>query len=167
MIGDLVRGATKYGLEIPADFLLVGKAMMTMEGVGKEIDPELDVFGLAKPFFFDLMRRRYSPERVGMEVWRGLERLSGAAYEMPQQLREILDDLRLGRLSMQTRDPTLPATVDRLGRRLFTGLVVVAFVVAGTWLIRGRDERTLGLVLLGFGVAMMLGHLARAVLRKG
>ncbi len=167
MIGDMVRGATKYGIEIPPDFLLVGKAMMTMEGVGKEIDPDLDVFGTAKPFFFDLMRKRYAPERVGMEVWRGLERLSGVAYEMPQQLREILDDLRLGRLSMQTSDPTLPKTVDRLGRRLFTGLVVAAFVTAGTWLLGGSQERTLGIVLLASGVAMMLGHVLRDLLRKG
>ena len=167
MIGDLVRGATKYGLEIPADFLLVGKAMMTMEGVGKEIDPDLDVFGTAKPFFFELMRKRYAPERVGMEAWRGMEQLSGAAYDLPRQLREILDDLRLGRLTLQTSDPTLPKTVDRLGRRLFTGLVVAAFVMAGTWLIARSQERTLGIVLLASGVAMMLGHVLRDVLRKG
>jgi predicted unusual protein kinase regulating ubiquinone biosynthesis (AarF/ABC1/UbiB family) len=49
MISDLVRGATKFGLEVPPDFLLVGKAIMTIEGVGKEIDPDLDVFGEAKP----------------------------------------------------------------------------------------------------------------------
>ncbi|HVY48606.1 MAG TPA: AarF/UbiB family protein, partial [Minicystis sp.] len=166
MIGDLVRGATKYGLEIPADFLLVGKAMMTMEGVGKEIDPELDVFGEARPFFFELLRRRYSPERVGLEVWRGVERLSSAAYDLPQQLREVLDDLRLGRLTMQTHDPTLPKTVDRLGRRLFTGLVVVAFVMAGTWLLGRTQERTLGIAMLAAGVAFMLGHVARDLLRK-
>jgi ubiquinone biosynthesis protein len=51
MLSDLVRGATKYGIEIPPDFLLVGKALMTIEGVGKEIDPDLDVFGEARPFF--------------------------------------------------------------------------------------------------------------------
>ena len=44
MIADLVKGATKYGLEIPADFLLVGKSIMTIEGIGKEI--ELFVFPL-------------------------------------------------------------------------------------------------------------------------
>ncbi len=42
MIRDLVQGATKYGLEIPSDFMLVGKSLMTVEGVGKEIDPELE-----------------------------------------------------------------------------------------------------------------------------
>ncbi|MCX7807783.1 MAG: AarF/ABC1/UbiB kinase family protein, partial [Deltaproteobacteria bacterium] len=37
LIRDLVQGAQKYGIEIPPDFLLVGKALMTLEGVGREI----------------------------------------------------------------------------------------------------------------------------------
>ncbi|MRG96849.1 ABC1 kinase family protein [Polyangium spumosum] len=165
MISDLMRGASKYGIEIPPDFLLVGKAIMTIEGVGKEIDPDLDVFGVARPFFLDLLRKRYSPERIGMELWRGVERLSGAAYDLPQQLREVLDDLRLGRLSLRTTDPTLPRTVDRLGRRLFAGLVVATFVFSGTWLLQTNRMDPLGITLLVFGVLVMFGHVALDVLR--
>ncbi|TKD09978.1 ABC1 kinase family protein [Polyangium fumosum] len=165
MISDLMRGAAKYGIEIPPDFLLVGKAIMTIEGVGKEIDPDLDVFGVARPLFLDLLRKRYSPERIGMELWRGVERLSGAAYDMPQQLREIFDDLRLGRLTLRTTDPTLPRTVDRLGRRLFAGLVVATFVFAGTWLLQTDRKDPLGITLLVFGVLVMFGHVVLDVLR--
>ena len=165
MISDLMRGAAKYGIEIPPDFLLVGKAIMTIEGVGKEIDPDLDVFGVARPFFLDLLRKRYSPERIGMELWRGVERLSGAAYDMPQQLREILDDLRLGRLTLRTSDPTLPKTVDRLGRRLFAGLIVATFVFAGTWLLQTNRMDPLGITFLVFGVLVMCGHVVLDVLR--
>ncbi|HRI64679.1 MAG TPA: AarF/ABC1/UbiB kinase family protein [Polyangium sp.] len=166
MISDLVRGATKYGIEIPPDFLLVGKAIMTIEGVGKEIDPDLDVFGVARPYFLELLRKRYSPERMGMEAWRGLERLSGAAYDLPQQLREVLDDLRLGRLTLQTANPTLPKVVDRLGRRVFSGLVVATFVLAGTALLALGRQEILGYVLLAFGVLVMLGHVAADVIRR-
>jgi ubiquinone biosynthesis protein len=166
MISDLMRGASKYGIEIPADFLLVGKAIMTIEGVGKEIDPDLDVFGVARPYFLELLRKRYSPERMGMEAWRGLERLSGAAYDLPQQLREVLDDLRLGRLTLQTTNPTLPKTVDRLGRRVFAGMVVAAFVLAGTALVASGRQEVLGIVLLTFGVLVMLGHLAADMIRR-
>jgi ubiquinone biosynthesis protein len=166
MISDLVRGATKYGIEIPADFLLVGKAIMTIEGVGKEIDPDLDVFGVARPYFLELLRKRYSPERMGMEAWRGLERLSGAAYDLPQQLREVLDDLRLGRLTLQTANPTLPKTVDRLGRRVFSGLVVATFVLAGTALLALGRQEILGYVLLVFGTLVMLGHVVADMIRR-
>jgi ubiquinone biosynthesis protein len=166
MISDLIRGATKYGIEIPPDFLLVGKALMTIEGVGKEIDPDLDVFSEARPFFLDLLRRRYSPERIGNEVWRGIERLSSAAYDVPQQTREVLDDLRLGRLTVRTADTLMPPALDRLGRRLFAGLVVAAFVVSGTWLMAARASDVLGIVLLAFGVLVMLLHVALDVLRR-
>jgi len=166
MISDLVGGATKFGLEIPPDFLLVGKALMTIEGVGKELDPDLDVEGVARPLFLELIRRRYSPERIGNDLWRGMERLSTAAYDMPHQMREVLDDLRLGRLKITTVDPSLPGVVDRLGRRLFAGLVVVSFVVSGTWLIAAGKHETMGYVLLGFGVAMMLGHLFLDLARR-
>ena len=166
MVSDLMRGASKYGIEIPADFLLVGKAIMTIEGVGKEIDPDLDVFGVARPYFMDLLRKRYSPERMGMEAWRGLERLSGAAYDLPQQLREVLDDLRLGRLTLQTTNPSLPKTVDRLGRRVFSGLVIATFVLAGTGLVATGRQDVLGYVLLAFGISTMIIHIGGDVIRR-
>jgi ubiquinone biosynthesis protein len=161
MIADLVRGATKYGLEIPADFLLVGKAMMTIEGVGKEIDPELNLFEEARPYFMDMLRKRYAPERVANDVWRGLERLSGAAYDLPQQLREVMDDLRLGRLTLQTQDVDSPKVVDRLGRRILAGLVVAAFVLGGVWLIpQDGVLQLVGIALILFGVAWLFWHVA-------
>lgn len=166
LLTDLIRGATKYGIEIPADFLLVGKALMTIEGVGKEIDPNLDVFTELRPYFLELLRKRYSPERMLMDGWRGLERLSATAYDLPEQVREILDDLRLGRLVVRTSDPTLPAIADRLGRRLFAGLVVGAFVVAGAWLVSAQRE-ILGGVTLGFGVLMLVTHVALDLAGRG
>jgi ubiquinone biosynthesis protein len=159
MIADLVKGATKYGLEIPADFLLVGKALMTIEGIGKEIDPDLDVFEEARPYFMDLLRKRYAPERIATDVWRGLERLSSAAYDLPQQTREIMDDLRMGRLTLHTQDIETAPVFDRLGRRVFAGLVVAAFVVSGAWLIgKGGDYIIVGAILLSFGLAWLFWH---------
>ena len=159
MLGDLVKGATKYGLEIPADFLLVGKTLMTLDGVGKEIDPDLDVFEEARPYFMDLLRQRYAPERVATDVWRGLERLSSAAYDLPQQVQEVLDDLRMGRLTLRTTDDDNSRTLDRLGRRVFAGLVVAAFVLGGVWLIpRGGSMEIIGVALILFGLAWLFWH---------
>jgi ubiquinone biosynthesis protein len=161
MLRDLIQGAIKYGLEIPTDFMLVGKALMTVEGTGKEIDPELDVFGEAAPYFFELMRKRYSPVRLGNELWRGVEQLSRAGYDMPMQLREVLEDLRLGRLAIRTEDPSLPAAADRLGRRLFSGLVVLALVGGGVVLVHDERHETLGTALLVVAALVWLLHLAR------
>ncbi len=135
LINDLVGGATKYGLEIPPDFLLVGKALMTIEGVGKEIYPELEVFAEMKPYFMRLMWARYSPERMAQDLVRTLTRISGAATDLPVQTQEILDDLRKGRLEVRTREPMLPISVDVLGRRVYSGMVVGSLIVTSGILI--------------------------------
>ena len=166
MIRDLVQGAIKYGLEIPTDFMLVGKALMTVEGIGKEIYPELDVFGETAPYFFDIMRKRYSPVRLGNELWRGVEQLSRAGYDMPMQVREVLEDLRLGRMAMRAEDPGLPTAADRLGRRLFSGLIVVALVIGGVVLVHDERHETLGTVLLVVAGLVWAVHIVND-LRRG
>lgn len=148
LIQDLVGGATKYGLEIPPDFLLVGKALMTIEGVGKEIYPELDVFGEMKPYFMRLMWARYSPERLTQDLVRTLTRISGAATDLPLQSQEILDDLRKGKLEVRTREPMLPISVDVLGRRIYSGLVVGGLLIGAGVLLAQESYLFGGLFIL-------------------
>jgi len=161
LIRDLIGGAVKYGLEIPTDFMLVGKALMTVEGIGKQLDPNLDVFGEASPYFYELLKQRYSPERMGNELLRGAMQLSRAGYDMPMQLREVLDDLRLGRLALRTVDPDLPRVTDRLGRRLRMGLVVAALLVSGAIVMHGGHHDGLGTALLVLGGVVWVAHTGR------
>ena len=124
LIRDLVGGAQKYGLEIPPDFLMVGKALMTVEGVGKEISPGFDVFEEMKPYFLRLLATRYSPEKMLPEILRSVSRIANAAKDFPVQAQEILEDLRRGRLEVRTRDPLSTTNYDVLGRRIYSGFVV-------------------------------------------
>jgi ubiquinone biosynthesis protein len=164
MIRDLVQGAMKYGLEIPPDFMLVGKALMTIEGIGKQLDPELDVFAEAQPYFMKLLRQRYSPQRIGNELIRGVEQLSRAGYDVPLQAREILEDLRLGRLQVKAADPALSAAADRLGRRVFSGLVVGAMTLGGATVF--AYERTLGVVMLVLAALVLALHVLLDLRRR-
>lgn len=134
LISDLVGGATKYGLEIPPDFLMVGKAMMTVEGVGREIAPDFDVFEEMKPYFMKLLATRYSPERMLPELLRSVSRIAGAATDFPMQAQEILEDLRNGRLELRTREPSLAQAADVLGRRIYSGFVVGGLIGGSAFL---------------------------------
>jgi ubiquinone biosynthesis protein len=135
LVRDVVQGATQFGLRIPTDFTLVGKALMTVEGVGRELDPDIDLFSEARPLFLALLKKRYSPERLGLELLRRLERLSDASDTLPRQIQEVLEDLRLGRLTINAADPGVLRAADLLGKRLFVGLVNGAMLISGAWLI--------------------------------
>jgi ubiquinone biosynthesis protein len=159
VIRELVQVATQFGVEIPTDFTMVGKAMMTLEGIGRELDPELDVLSEARPFLLGAVRRRYSPERIGNELLRRLERLSGTTYNLPRQLEEVLEDLKLGRLVVHALDSGTQSATDRAGRRVFSGLLASALLISGTWLITADHER-LGIALWVVCALWLMVHAA-------
>lgn len=160
LIRDLVMGARKFGVEIPSEFLMLGKSLMTVEGVGKEIYPELDLLEEVRPYFMDLFRLRYSPERITQDALRGLRRLGGAATEMPLQLEEILDDLRKGAFSVRTQQTQLESAADRLGRRAFSGLVVGSLIIAAAILL-SQESYWLGGLMVAASALYGLAHTAR------
>jgi ubiquinone biosynthesis protein len=157
MIRDLVRVGTKYGIEIPTEFTMVGKSLMTIEGIGKQIDPDFDLMKEAEPLFSDLLRKRYTPERIGNDLLRRLERLSGATYNVPQQLQEVLADVRMGRLTLRTEDLQASRSADRIGRHLFSALIISALLVAGAWLLASSHD-WIGYALLAVAVLWLGAH---------
>ncbi|MFO0576160.1 MAG: AarF/UbiB family protein [Polyangia bacterium] len=131
LVRDIISAAVEYGIEVPTDFMMVGKALMTIDGIGKEIDPNLDIMSEVKPYFIELLQKRYAPEQLGKDLLRGAEQFIGVAHDLPLHVQEILDDLRMGRLQLQTVELQAAPTMDRLGRRLFSGLTVASLNVAG------------------------------------
>jgi ubiquinone biosynthesis protein len=162
LIRDLVEGSQKFGIEVPSDFVLVGKALMTVEGIGKQIHPELDVFEEVKPYFLRLVWLRYSPEKMSQELVRGMSRLGGAAADLPMQLGELFDDLRRGDLAIRTIDRELPSALDRLGRRVFAGMVASVAIFTGAYLLT-HDRDVPGITLLALGALLATAHYARAL----
>ena len=92
---------------------------------------------------------------------RGLMRLSGAASDMPVQMQEVLDDLRKGSLKLQVSELSLREAADQLGRRVFSGLMVSALLLAGAILI-GTGQPIVGAIAIlaaAFWTASHLGLL--------
>lgn len=160
LMRDLVMGSRKFGVEVPIEFLMLGKSLMTVEGIGKEIYPELDLLEELRPYFLRLFQQRYSPERLTQDAARSLWRLGAAASEMPLQLEEILEDLRRGAFSVRTQQTQLESAADRLGRRAFSGLVVASLILAGAILL-SQKSYWLGGVSVGAGAAYALLHTVR------
>ena len=155
LIRDLVQGAVKYDIEMPAEMMMVGKALMTIEGIGKRLDPNLDVWTELRPYFLRIVMRRYSPERVGRDLLRSARQLGAAARDLPTQVHDILEDARAGRLSVATRDPELAAATDRLGRRLFSAGVAATYMGAGTALLIADRFVTFAWVLYGLAAVLI------------
>jgi ubiquinone biosynthesis protein len=159
LVRDIVAGAIKFEIEIPSELTMMIRAMMTIEGVGKEIHPELDLFAVAQPYLTKLAMQRYHPLRIGAELLRGAGRLSNMARDLPFQLQDILEDLRQGRLQVRTADPARDKASERLGRRIRASIIAAALLGAGTALLVARLHPSLAWSLLIAAGAWTLGHL--------
>lgn len=161
LIRDLVQGAIKYDIDMPVEILMVGKALMTVEGIGKQLDPELDVLGELKPFLTKVIAARYSPERLARDGLRAARSLGDAALALPGQINDILEDARAGRLAVFARDPETAAATERLGRRVFSALLAGALLACATALVAVDRARDLAIVLYVLAAAIVVLHLWR------
>jgi len=135
MIRDLVQGAVKFDIEMPVEMMMVGKSLMTVEGIGKTLYPDLDIFEEVRPLLMRLLWQRYSPARLGSRMLKAGTRLSAAAVDLPPLAADVLTDLRRGQLRIQGHNPGLERAIDRFGRRLALSLLGVTCIGSGTVLL--------------------------------
>jgi ubiquinone biosynthesis protein len=145
---DLSGAALKYGIETPAELLMVGKAIMTVEGIARQIYPALDIVEEIRPYLADIVGYRYSPERLTNDLLRVAARFANAASEFPGRADDILEDLRQGRMNIVVRQPNLVRASERLGRRLFHGLLASSLTLGGSGLL-ATGHVVEGLSMLG------------------
>ncbi len=157
---DIVTGALKFGIEIPSELTMLFRAIMTIEGVGKEIDPALDVLAVARPYLVKMLWQRYHPSRLAKDLWRDAGRLSLVARELPAQLSRIIEDLQRGDFRVKTEDRARARALERVGRRLRATVVAVAAFGAGVALQIAKVRVGFGEGLMLFGMGWLLLHLA-------
>jgi len=78
----LFQTSRRFNVEIQPQLVLLQKTLLNVEGLGRQLDPDLDLWTTAKPFL-----ERWMNEQVG---WRGLlERLKNEAPRYAQLLPEL------------------------------------------------------------------------------
>jgi ubiquinone biosynthesis protein len=158
IVRDIVVGAIKFNIEIPADLTMMFRALMTIEGVGKEIYPDFDVLQAAKPLLAKIIWRRYHPLKMGDMFMQNFLRLGNMAKDLPYQLQEIIEDTRRGRLQLNMRDPEATHALERLGKRLRASVMCAALLGAGVSLLALDRQQVLGWLLLSLSLVSFSVH---------
>ncbi|MFC3552412.1 ubiquinone biosynthesis regulatory protein kinase UbiB [Lysobacter cavernae] len=135
----LFRTAQRYELTLQPQLILLQKTLLNIEGVGRLLDPKLDIWAVARPVLSRILVERYSPQRLVSEFRKRLPEFVTHAPEMPHLLHAWLTQQVEGRheLSLRSRDLSeLTHVVKDAHRRtvaaiLGTGLLIVAAVLYG------------------------------------
>lgn len=133
----LFRTAQRYQLTLQPQLILLQKTLLNIEGVGRLLDPKLDIFAVAKPVLEGILRERYSPQALMAEMGKRLPELITHAPEMPRLMREFLFQQVNGTHTLNMRSTELGelARISRDGQRqtiyaiLGAGLLLSAAVL--------------------------------------
>jgi ubiquinone biosynthesis protein len=132
LLRELLQLAMKHGIRIPAEYTVLARAGATIEGLVRDLDPNLDVSALVKPFAEKLLMERVAPGAVQSNVYRALLQFQGLQAEVPIQLSQIMSDMASGRFGVTIAGPEL----HRLNRTIATaGTTLAGAVLAGAFII--------------------------------
>ncbi len=137
VLAKLFRTAQRYELTLQPQLILLQKTLLNIEGVGRQLDPRLDIWAVAQPVLERILRERYSPRRLLREFRKRAPELMTRAPEMPRLLHAWLEQQVEGRHEMGIRSQELAEvarTLQTMQRRsvaaiLGSGLLVVAAVL--------------------------------------
>ncbi len=174
MLADVTTILREHRLALPSDLALLIKAFISLEGMGRGLDPSFHMAGEAMPILRQVVRARYRPRELGRRAWAGLRRLLGSAGQLPQDLSRVLRRLRHGHLRLDIELAHLKRVgdqIDRAANRLALALVIAALIVGSSIVMTVSGGPTLfGLPafgLLGFGGAVIGGlWLLRSIWRS-
>ena len=133
----LFRTAQRYELTLQPQLILLQKTLLNIEGVGRQLDPQIDIWAVAKPVLEAILRERYSRKRLLGELRKRAPELITRAPDMPRLLHAWLQQQVDGshRLGMHSADVREIAWVLKAMQRrivssiLGVGLLIVAVVL--------------------------------------
>jgi len=133
----LFRTAQRYELTLQPQLILLQKTLLNIEGIGRLLDPRIDIWAVAQPVLQRILVERYSPRRLLGEFRKRLPEMVTHAPEMPRLLHTWLRTWVEGQQQVQIASPDLHALVRIIHiaqRRIIAaifgaGLLVVAAVL--------------------------------------
>jgi len=136
----------RFNMEVQPQLILLQKTLLNVEGLGRDLYPELDIWQTASPILREWMRERLSVRQVFRDLRRQFPELIEVARSMPTLMKSFVDRSRGGRLHVEISTSEIEALrqeIRRSRRRsdqvsvgaaiLFAGLLWTGFTAGHYW----------------------------------
>jgi len=176
-ITDLFR---RHDVQLPRDFVLLGKSIVTATGVALQLDPDLNLLEIIRPKIFSMAKNRLSPYRVTRAVGMGLWHTVNILMNAPAQIRDMMRRMAKGQMEFKVvheNIDNLAREMDRSSNRLAFSIIIASLILGSSMLVtmeKGSQEVIFGLVnlrylgFMGYFAAFLMGlGLLIAIARSG
>jgi ubiquinone biosynthesis protein len=162
VVVKLFAVARRYELTLQPQLILLQKTLLNIEGIGRTLYPDIDIWSVARPVLADILRRRYGFRRTLKELRARVPTWLAAAPEMPQLVHTYLKKAAAGDFdAARARDDEAKAAADRTATQSLIFAVIGATALLCATIIYALDVRLVHLPrALPASVIAVLGVLA-------
>ncbi|WP_138495007.1 ABC1 kinase family protein [Paenibacillus pinistramenti] len=137
-VNDLFKVAFRHRIVLPSELTLVGKALLTMEGVVTALDPEISIFDIAEPYGVRLLKERINPVNVFRKWSDKIPDYWDLLTDVPKNIKVLSGLVKKGKIRVELSAPELNSflrRLDRVSNRLSFSIVLLSFSILMTGLI--------------------------------
>ncbi|HET8554973.1 MAG TPA: ubiquinone biosynthesis regulatory protein kinase UbiB [Rhodanobacteraceae bacterium] len=137
VVAKLFATARRFELTLQPQLILLQKTLLNIEGVGRMLDPDIDIWAVAYPVLKRILRERYSPRRVVRSLRQHLPEWLRAAPNMPGLVHQLLEETVNGQteVNFSSEDLLQLQTEARRIRHLIAGGLLGATLIFGAILL--------------------------------
>lgn len=139
---EATKIASKYQIRVPGDWMIVFKALFTVEGLGRALDPHFDPMELGRELAQDLVKEQYSPDRMAKEGLWILKDFLALAQVLPRQIRWMLRKLNQNGYAIELKVPEVDRLTDQVeanGRKTSLSILSAGAMIAGSIALQAHD----------------------------
>lgn len=166
MLNDLTAIMRENHLAVPPDLTMLFKALVTLEGLGRQLDPDFQIVKHLSPFVKKIIIGRYMPTALLKRGKRGVMHIAKAVSGLPGDVSQVLREAARGRLKINLdlkRLDHFGHQLDHSTNRLTIAMVTAALIVGSSIVMTVKGGPTLfGLPafgFVGFALAFLIGIL--------
>lgn len=175
LLGDFIDILTHHHIHFPPDYMLLAKALVIMEGIGRQLDPDFNMIAHMRPYVNRLVFERLSPKHVSQQFGRVVHAYAALARNLPNDIKEFLNRLNRNQFKIDLEHRGLEKLVtdlDRSSNRVSFALIIGSLIVGSSLVMQiDKGPMIFGfplLGLMGYSIAGLLGlWLAVGILRSG
>jgi ubiquinone biosynthesis protein len=159
-IGPLIRQfaaiVRRHSIVLPSDLTLMFKALITLEGLGRQYDPDFQISAHLTPWLRRALRQRYHPREIARRGRGAINEFLGVIGGVPRDLARLLREARRGKLRVDLdlkRLDSFGRQLDRTLDRTTVGILTASLVIGSSIVLTVRDSPA----VLGIPVLPVLG----------
>lgn len=160
----LMQLVNKYTIKMPPDYFLLSKCLITIEGVGHRLDPELNIIAELTPHINKTLAEEYSPANIFKKMLNSTRDTIALLENLPNDIRDILGKVKKGELKVSIEHEglgELTNKIDLASNRITSGFIIGCILIASAALIAVKFPPVYKHVsiigALGFLLANILG----------